>query len=309
MPLVRSPAGVIAARGLDDVVGGEGGPLRGGRGRGAGEEDGGEDEAGRHESIIARGPRWTAGRADGENARVEPAADAMARPLRDGVLRTVRLVGEPEAMDWVARTLAGSGLLVERHDEKDVHDPKFFHHWPVVWVTRPDAFGRGFALARPPLLDIAKAPPPCLVVVPPGVEITDPLVRRIPLESFEVVRERDEGPLLAMRLERLLLLHRRRSASEENAFRERLRVEAKRNEILASIALAARDSLDLERDPRLGDRAPRHALQRELRRDLVPERRRRVLHASSWTGGPATSRRRSSDTSGRCPRASRSAPS
>ena len=177
---------------------------------------------------------------------MEPAANAMARPMRDGVLRTVRLVGEPEAMDWVARTLAGSGLLVERHDEKDVHDPKFFHHWPVVWVTRPDAFGRGFALARPPLLDVAKAPPPCLVVVPPGVEITDPLVRRIPLESFEVVRERDEGPLLAMRLERLLLLHRRRSASEENAFKERLRVEAKRNEILASIALAARDSLDLE---------------------------------------------------------------
>jgi signal transduction histidine kinase len=177
---------------------------------------------------------------------VDPVADAVARPMRDGVLRTVRLVGEPEAMAWVARTLAGSGLLVERYEEKDVTDPRFFQHWPVVWVTRPDAFGRGFALARPALLDIAKAPPPCLVVVPPGVEITDPLVRRIPLESFEVVRERDEGPLLAMRLERLLLLHRRRSASEENAFKERLRVEARRNEILASIALAARDSLDLE---------------------------------------------------------------
>lgn len=173
-------------------------------------------------------------------------ADAVSRPLRDGVLRTVRLVGEPEAMAWVARSLSGSGLLVEQHDEKDVHDPRFFQHWPVVWVVRPDAFGRGFALARPPLLDVARTPPPCLVVVPPGVEITDPLVRRIPLESFEVVRERDEGPLLATRLERLLLLHRRRSQSEENAFRERLRVESKRNEILASIALAARDSLNLE---------------------------------------------------------------
>jgi signal transduction histidine kinase len=176
---------------------------------------------------------------------VDP-VEALARPQRDGVLRTVRLVGEPEAMGWVARTLAGSGLLVERYDEKDVTDPRFFQHWPVVWVTRPDAFGRGFALARPALLDVAKSPPPCLVVVPPGVEITDPLVRRIPLESFEVVRERDEGPLLAMRLERLLLLHRRRSASEENAFKERLRAEATRNEILASIALAARDSLELE---------------------------------------------------------------
>jgi signal transduction histidine kinase len=173
-------------------------------------------------------------------------ADAVARPLRDGVLRTVRLVGEPEAMAWVARALSGSGLLVERHDEKDVRDPRLFQHWPVVWVTRPDAFGRGFALTRPPLLDVAKTPPPCLVVVPPGVEITDPLVRRIPLESFEIVRERDEGPLLATRLERLLLLHRRRSQSEENAFRERLRVESKRNEILAAIALSARDSLNLE---------------------------------------------------------------
>jgi signal transduction histidine kinase len=177
---------------------------------------------------------------------VNPAADAVARPLRDGVLRTVRLVGEPEAMAWVARTLADSGLLVERFEEKDVQDPKFFQQWPVVWVTRPDSFGRGFALTRPALLDLAKTPPPCLVVVPPGVEITDPLVRRIPLESFEIVREHDEGPLLATRLSRLLLLHRRRSESEENAFKERLRVEAKRNEILASIALAARDSVDLE---------------------------------------------------------------
>jgi signal transduction histidine kinase len=177
---------------------------------------------------------------------VNPIADAVSRPLRDGVLRTVRLVGEPEAMAWVARALSGSGLLVERHEEKDVHDPRFFQQWPVIWVTRPDAFGRGFALERPALLDVARTPPPCLVVVPPGVEITDPLVRRIPLESFEIVRERDEGALLARRLERLLLLHRRRSQSEENAFRERLRVESKRNEILASIALAARDSLDLE---------------------------------------------------------------
>ena len=177
---------------------------------------------------------------------MNPVADAVARPLRDGVLRTVRLVGEPEAMAWVSRTLADSGLLVERFDERDVSDPRFFQHWPLVWVTRPEAFGRGAVPVRPALLDVAKAPPPCLVVVPPGVEITDPLVRRIPLESFELVRERDEGPLLAMRLERLLLLHRRRSASEENAFKERLRVEARRNEILASIALEARDSMDLE---------------------------------------------------------------
>ena len=49
-----------------------------------------------------------------------------------------------------------------------------------------------------------------------------------------------------MRLERLLLLQRRRSQEHEDAFKERLRTEAKRNDILASIALASRDSLDLE---------------------------------------------------------------
>src|SRR5450756_2920023 len=111
---------------------------------------------------------------------------------------------------------------------------------------RPEAFGRGFVQVRPAILDIAPQPPPCLVVVPPGAEITDQLVRRIPVESFELVRESDEGPLLAMRLERLLLLQRRRSQGHENAFKEQLRTEAKRNDILASIALASRDSLDLE---------------------------------------------------------------
>ena len=161
------------------------------------------------------------------------------------ILRRVKLVGEPGVTAWVARTLSASGVLAERHDEKHV-DPRFFDYWPVVWVTRPEAFGRGLARVRPPLLDVAPKSPPCLVVVPPGTEITDQFVREIPVEIFDVVRERDEGPLLAMRLERLLLLQRRRSEGHEKAFKERLRTEAKRNDILASIALASRDSLDLE---------------------------------------------------------------
>jgi two-component system, OmpR family, sensor kinase len=155
-------------------------------------------------------------------------------------LRRVKIVGEPEATSWVARTLSASGVLVECHDEHDVVDPRFFNYWPLVWVARPDAFGRGFARLRPALLDVAPQTPPCLVVVPPGVEITDELVRRIPVKLFELVRERDEGPLLAMRFERLLLL------GHENAIMEPLRSEAKRNDILASIAHASRDSLDLE---------------------------------------------------------------
>lgn len=177
---------------------------------------------------------------------MEPVSGVTARTERDGILRRIKLVGEPEAMAWVARTLSAGGLLVERFDEKEISDPEFFSHWPLVWVTRPEAFGRGFVRVRPAILDIARQPPACLVVVPPGSEITDQLVRGIPLESFDLVRERDEGPLLAMRLERLLLLQRRRSQEHEDAFKERLRTEAKRNDILASIALAARDSLDLE---------------------------------------------------------------
>ncbi|MDL2718090.1 MAG: ATP-binding protein [Acidobacteriota bacterium] len=177
---------------------------------------------------------------------MEPISGVTPRSERDGILRRIKLVGEPEAMAWVARTLSAGGLLVERHDEKEVTDPEFFSHWPLVWVTRPEAFGRGFVRLRPAILDIAPRPPLCLVVVPPDTEITDQLVRRIAVESFELVRERDEGPLLAMRLERLLLLQRRRSEGQEKAFKERLRTEAKRNDILASIALASRDSLDLE---------------------------------------------------------------
>ena len=182
----------------------------------------------------------------GENEKVNTQRDTPSRPDRDGVFRRVRVFGEPDAVAWTAKTLSSSGLLVERLDERDISDSKLASHWPVVWVTRPDTFGKGGARSRPAFLDAVSKVPPCLVVVPPGEEITDALVRRIPVESFEVVREPDDGPLLPVRLERLFLLHRRRSQSEENAFKERLRVEASRNEILASIALAARDSLDLD---------------------------------------------------------------
>ena len=54
---------------------------------------------------------------------MEPVSGVTARSERDGILRRVKLVGEPEAMAWVARTLSAGGLLVERHDEKDDHGP------------------------------------------------------------------------------------------------------------------------------------------------------------------------------------------
>lgn len=176
----------------------------------------------------------------------------MAAPLdirvspRFSRLRTVRLVGEPGPVSWVARILTAAGLLAERVEESALADPAALSIWPTVWVVRPtdfldppEAIRRSGILSRPD-------GPPCLVVAPPGADVGEALLSRIPFELFEVVREDEDPFLLPMRLERLLLLDRKRSQEEEVAFRERLRAEAKHNETLAAIALAVRDSLDLD---------------------------------------------------------------
>ena len=98
--------------------------------------------------MIARGTRWTGHPAAARMGAVEPISGVAARSERDGILRRIKLVGEPEAMAWVARTLSAGGLLVDRHDEKEITEPDFFSHWPLVWVTRPEAFGRGFVRLR-----------------------------------------------------------------------------------------------------------------------------------------------------------------
>lgn len=174
-----------------------------------------------------------------------PPAPSPRRP-RFSRLKRVRLAGDPGAVAWVAKTLTAAGILVERLDERSLEDPKTVAVWPTVWVTRPETFLKPADPAQKPLLHRMPKIPPCLVVAPPLSELGEALVRRIPVESYEVVREGDDAPLLPVRLERLLLLDRRRSLREETAFRERLRAEARHNEILASIALAARDSLDLD---------------------------------------------------------------
>ncbi|HQR44610.1 MAG TPA: HAMP domain-containing sensor histidine kinase [Thermoanaerobaculia bacterium] len=174
-----------------------------------------------------------------------PPASA-ARPPRFGRMKKVRLAGDPGAVAWVARTLTAAGLLVERLEEASLEDPKVVAVWPTVWVVRPETFLKPPDPAQKPLLYRMPKLPPCLVVAPPNTELGEALVRRIPVASFEVVREGEDASLLPVRLERLLLLDRRRSQREETAYRERLRTEAKQNEILASIALAARDSLDLD---------------------------------------------------------------
>ncbi len=170
----------------------------------------------------------------------------VSAPPRFSRLRTVRLVGEPEPVAWVARILTATGLLVERLEESALANDAALSVWPTVWVARPELF-----LDPPEALwksGVFSRPdgPPCLVVAPPGADIHEALLSRIPVETFEIVRENEDAILLPMRLERLLLLHRKRSQQEETAFRERLRAEAKHNETLAAIALAVRDSLDLD---------------------------------------------------------------
>ncbi len=174
------------------------------------------------------------------------AAFDVQAPPRFSRLRKVRLVGRPEPVTWVARILTAAGLLVERVEESALADPAALSIWPTVWVARPSDFldppetvWNSGILSRPD-------GPPCLIVVAPGAGVNEALFPRIPLETFEVVREDEDSILLPMRLERLLLLHRKRSQGEETAFRERLRAEAKHNETLAAIALAVRDSLDLD---------------------------------------------------------------
>jgi signal transduction histidine kinase len=158
----------------------------------------------------------------------------------------VRLVGEPEPVTWVARILTAAGLLVERLEESALADHAALSVWPTVWVARPgtlleppEAVRRSGVLSRPD-------GPPCLVVSPPGADLSGALLSLLPVETFEIVREDADAVFLPMRLERLLLLQRKRSQQEETAFRERLRAEAKHNETLAAIALAVRDSLDLD---------------------------------------------------------------
>jgi signal transduction histidine kinase len=158
----------------------------------------------------------------------------------------VRLVGDPEPIAWVARILTAAGFFVELVEENALADPAALSVWATVWVARPSTFLdppeavlRSGVLSRPD-------GPPCLIVVAPGAPVGEALLLRVPLPTFEVVREDEDSFLLPMRLERLLRLHRKRSREEETAFRERLRAEAQHNEMLAAIALAVRDSLDLD---------------------------------------------------------------
>jgi PAS domain S-box-containing protein len=121
----------------------------------------------------------------------------------------VRLVGDADAVAWVAANLRGPGLCIEAEPPDEcaaVDGPP----GPIVWVARPGEPEPGKTLID----DAAVWSFPCLVVVPPGGSAPDILAGHPSVESFEVLREPDDAPILRMRLERLLLLHRRRTQTE-----------------------------------------------------------------------------------------------
>lgn len=122
---------------------------------------------------------------------------------------TVRLVGDADAVAWVAANLGGPGLGIEAtaytESASATQSPG-----PIVWVARPGEPEPGKTLID----DAAVWSFPCLVVVPPGGSAPDILAGHPSVESFEVVREPDDASILRMRLERLLLLHRRRMQTE-----------------------------------------------------------------------------------------------
>ncbi|HYN41855.1 MAG TPA: PAS domain-containing protein, partial [Thermoanaerobaculia bacterium] len=122
---------------------------------------------------------------------------------------SVRLVGDADAVEWVAANLRGPGLSIEAESLEE-NAAACGPPGPIVWVARPGEPAPGKTLVD----DAAVWSFPCLVVIPPGGSAPDILAGHPSVESFEVVREPDDAPILRMRLERLLLLHRRRTQTE-----------------------------------------------------------------------------------------------
>ncbi len=127
---------------------------------------------------------------------------------RSGIF-VVRLVGDADAIGWVNANLRGPDLGVEPL-ALDGSTAAVGSPGPIVWVARPGEPEPGRTIVD----DAAVWTFPCLVVVPPGGSAPDILAGHPAVESFEVVREPEDAPVLRMRLERLLLLHRRRAQTE-----------------------------------------------------------------------------------------------
>lgn len=125
-------------------------------------------------------------------------------PSLGGPRRAVRLVGDAGAVAWVVGVLRSRGVDAAPQPDGGAGEG------PVVWVTRPEESPDGtVSLSQPAAFSI-----PSLVVIPPGGRPPETLAGAPAVETFEIVREPEDAPVLSLRLERLLLLHRRKTQTE-----------------------------------------------------------------------------------------------
>src|SRR5258706_209019 len=132
------------------------------------------------------------------------------RPLdQTGEFRPLRLVGPHEAVSFVARVLEEAGRAVERLEQADPEAPRSFGRGPVVWIAR---VGTDASIQVP---DTGLWTFPCLFLLRPGEDphefIPPP---HTPVESYDLAREPEDAPVLPSRIERLLVLHRRKAQTE-----------------------------------------------------------------------------------------------
>jgi len=153
---------------------------------------------------------WTREREGDENTGVFASPEPMPySPTAASGHFVVRLVGDADAVGWVTTNLRGPGFGVEPMPFESAPGLSELPG-PIVWVARPGEPEPGRTIVD----DAAVWSFPCLVVIPPGGAPPDIIAGHPSVESFEVVREPEDAPVLRMRLERLLLLHRRRTQTE-----------------------------------------------------------------------------------------------
>ena len=136
------------------------------------------------------------------------ASNAPSPLEQSGELRILRLVGNLDAVRWVARSLEKAGRLVEIFDAADPNAPKSFTRGPIVWVVRPTH--SGILRTVPGSSETGVWAFPCLIVLPPGGLMPTSVPGQSSVESFDIVRDPDDELLVPIRIDRLLVVHRRR---------------------------------------------------------------------------------------------------
>lgn len=112
----------------------------------------------------------------------------------DVTCRGVHLAGDAGAVEWVASQVNPGG--------RDEGHPQEERGRPIVWV----AWARDTFPVDPALGSL-----PCLLVLPPGAKPPDLLAGSAWSDSVDFVRQPEDGPIVAARLERLLAIHARAS--------------------------------------------------------------------------------------------------